>query len=237
MIAATPGTVQDLMGKPFGRLTVVGYEGCRRINGRPYHYWICRCVCDPGRVFPVRGESLRGDNTLSCGCLKRERLAEGVALRRKHGRSGTKEFRAWSSMIGRCYRLSDPHYPAWGGRGISVCDRWRDSFVAFLEDMGEAPSPGHTLERINNDGQYCKENCRWALHAEQARNTRRNRRLTFNGRTMILSDWAREIGLEANVLSTRLRRGWTVEEAISTPSSGFGGRRIAGGRRGDGRQG
>lgn len=126
-------------------------------------------------------------------------------------------------MLGRCYRKSHRRYRDWGGRGITVCDRWRESFPAFLADMGEAPSPGHTLERKDNDGPYSPDNCRWALHGEQAGNTRKNRRLTFRGRTQTLSAWAREVGVEPNVLQTRLRRGWTVEQAIGIPPSGFGG--------------
>lgn len=228
MIKTCPPNVQNLTGVNFGRLEVVGYDGVRQENGLRYHYWRCRCACSSGEEISVKGASLRGGNTKSCGCLRRESIGNRSRL---HGRSDTKEFRAWCAMLERCYNENSSRYPRWGGRGITVCERWRGAFLCFLEDMGEAPSPDHTLERIDNDGPYCKENCRWAPHAEQARNTRKNRKLTHDGRTMNLSDWAREVGIRPDILSTRLRRGWTIEEAILTPFSGFGGSRITRGRR------
>jgi hypothetical protein len=220
---AVPSNVEDLRGRVFGRLTVVGYEGVRRHGKRPYHYWICRCSCSPSVDFPAKGESLRGGNTKSCGCLKEETKCAMATLRRKHGRSGSKEFHTWGQMIQRCRNPRHPRYSDWGGRGIAVCPRWRESFAAFLEDMGEAPTPKHTIDRIDNDRGYEPGNCRWATTAEQNRNSRKNRILTYQGRSMILADWAREIGIDPAVLQTRLRRGWTVEQAIGTPHSGYGG--------------
>jgi hypothetical protein len=224
MSVLIPGNVEDIRSRVFGRLTVFAYEGMRiGSNGRRYHYWLCRCSCSSDKLVSVKGELLRSGNTKSCGCQQKAHQKEFGKRNLKHGRSETKEFRAWAKMLARCYNTNDWHYPNWGGRGIRVCKRWKDSFTFFLEDMGEAPSPQHTLERIDNDGSYYPDNCRWAPHAEQARNTRRNCRLSFQGRTMILSDWARELGLPPYILSDRLRRGWSVEEAISRPHSGWGG--------------
>jgi hypothetical protein len=224
-----PARVEDLRGRHFGRLVVLAYADVRAVSGRKYHYWLCSCSCTPASRFLVRGESLRGGNTTSCGCRKREAQERGNY---KHGRTGSKEHHTWSQMRQRCHNPRHPRYADWGGRGIFVCDEWRRSFPAFLRDMGEAPSPRHTIERIDNDGPYRKGNCRWAPAEEQARNTRKNRRLTFRGRTMILADWAREVGLRPDIVETRLRRGWSVEDALSVPDSGFGGSRKMRGRNG-----
>jgi hypothetical protein len=226
VVPPVPYNVENIQGRVFGKLTVLAYAGVGvSRGGRKYHYWLCHCACSPEVTISVKGESLRGGNTQSCGCHKKANQETFGKSRLSHGHSETKEFRAWGKMIARCHAIKDPHYPRWGGRGIFVCERWRNSFAAFLEDMGESPSQDHTLERVDNDGPYCPENCRWAPHAEQARNSRKNRRLSFRGRTMILADWARELGLPAYVLSDRLRRGWSVEEALTRPHSGWGGTR------------
>lgn len=119
----------------------------------------------------------------------------------------------------RCSNPNTKGYSRYGGRGIQVCDRWRDSFSAFLADMGPRPSPRHSVERRNNDGNYEPDNCYWATDAEQTRNTRQNRNYTYNGRTMCLTDWARESGRPRSTLMQRLERGWTLEQAMFTPTA------------------
>jgi len=133
-----------------------------------------------------------------------------------HGRSRTKIYRVWRSMLSRCQDPNFPKFQNWGGRGIRVCERWQ-TFEHFFADMGECP-PGRVLDRIDNDGDYTKDNCRWATTREQHNNKRPNRPLTFNGRTQTIAEWARELGFSYFTLNTRLNRlGWSIERALTTP--------------------
>ena len=115
-------------------------------------------------------------------------------------------------MMSRCYNVNDAKFPTYGGRGITVCDRWRTSRAAFLADMGPRPSRDHSIERIDNAGPYSPENCRWATRREQGANKRNNHLLTYQGRTQHLNGWAREFNLPRTRLTVRLRRGWTLEQ-------------------------
>lgn len=126
------------------------------------------------------------------------------------------EYRSWLGMRQRCFQPNNPAYPGYGGRGITVCPEWSD-FAAFYRDMGPRPSPTHSLDRIDNDGPYSRENCRWATKSEQARNRRSNRLLTLNGETMLQSDWAKRLGVEDRRLEHRLSLGWTVERVLTQP--------------------
>lgn len=137
----------------------------------------------------------------------------------KHGRYGTKEYIAWKGIIGRCCCPSSVGYEAYGGRGITVCERWRRSFSDFLEDVGEAPTPEHSLDRFpDQNGNYEPGNVRWATEAEQNRNKRSNRWFEYDGMRLILSDWARLKGISKVTLCARINRyGWSFERAITTP--------------------
>ncbi|MFA7177604.1 MAG: hypothetical protein WC114_10175 [Smithellaceae bacterium] len=196
----------SLAGQRFGRLEVLYYVGQR------YASWLCLCDC--GQHTAVAGGALRKGKTRSCGCLQAERSAAASTV---HGGYGTTEYRRWDSMIQRCVNKNHKHYHNYGGRGIKVCERWRNSFAAFLEDLGPRPSANHSIDRIDNNGDYCPENCRWATKAEQVRNTRRNRLVAFRGETLCVADLARRHGLTPQALQGRLNAGWPVERAITTP--------------------
>jgi len=134
-----------------------------------------------------------------------------------HGMSKTKAYRTWGAMIQRCYNEKSPYWQRYGGRGIQICPQWRESFECFHQDMGDPPSPQHSIDRIDNNGDYSPQNCRWATQRQQMQNTRRNRLLTFAGETKCLSVWAEELGVNSATLTGRLDTGWTVEEALSKP--------------------
>lgn len=123
---------------------------------------------------------------------------------------------SWRSMKSRCTNQNDERWPLYGGRGIRVCDRWK-SFDLFLEDMGEKPTRLHSIDRINNDGNYEPSNCRWATKSEQSNNRRTNRVVSFNGITSTITSMARNVGLTPNVVLCRLRMGWTLDSALSAP--------------------
>lgn len=132
-----------------------------------------------------------------------------------HGLSRSSEYETWNRMKARCYNPKDPSYKYYGGRGITVCERWRNSFLAFLEDMGKR-SGNLTLERKDNNGNYELDNCKWATWTEQQRNRTDNHFLEFNGRKMCITDWAKELRIKPQGLFNRLRRGWSVERALTT---------------------
>lgn len=150
----------NITGMLFGKLTVIK-ESYKDKNYN--YYWLCVCSC--GNQAVVRKSSLISGHTTSCGC--------NVTYNRKHMQSHSSEYKAWNQMIQRCTNPKNKHYKDYGGRGIMVCDRWLYNALNFLEDMGDKPTPNHSLDRINNDGNYDPSNCKWSTPKEQANNTRR----------------------------------------------------------------
>ena len=153
----------DLTGQRFGRLVVISYDGC--INKKAK--W--KCVCDCGNEKTVDSQSLRVGHTRSCGCI----FIEMLQSRRKHGSYGTPEYKAWARAIQRCSNNKNISWANYGGRGISVCEEWRRDFGAFLSCVGKRPSSRHSLDRIDNDGNYEPGNVRWATHSQQMFNRRK----------------------------------------------------------------
>lgn len=199
---------QDLTGRLFGRLTVIDFA--ETLNNK--RRWNCVCECGKSRV--VAGYSLSSGNTTSCGCRRTELT---VARNMTHGRKNTSEYTIWNLMKTRCLRPSDKSFARYGGRGIKVCDRWSESFEAFFKDMGDRPSPDHQIDRIDNDGDYCPENCRWATRIEQARNKSNNVVLEHNGIKKCFAEWAETLGIRPEIIKDRLKLGWTVYEALTKP--------------------
>lgn len=187
----------DRTGERYGMLTVV----CRAdsIKGRPFF----KCLCDCGNISAVRGDHLTSGHTVSCGCYTTSHL-----------KSRTPEYRSWAAMMNRCNNRNVRAYQNYGGRGVSVCNRWRD-FTAFLEDMGPRPSPGHSIDRIDNNGNYEPGNCRWATKIEQARNTRRSVMVEVAGEFVNLSEVAKRTGLSRSTISKRFKRSTVVIDAPS----------------------
>lgn len=195
---------ESLIGKRFGRLKVVAFLGIKNRK----RYWMCKCDC--GNEKEVYTAYLNNGKTRSCGCLLAEiRKVSGT----KHGMANTKTYSSWSCMIQRCTNPKHKGYKRYGGRGIKVCDAWLD-FNEFYKDMGERPA-GCTLDRIDVNGNYEKENCRWADNKTQHGNKTNSFKITYNVETHTLSEWARILGIPRNTLNNRLKRGkWSIEEAF-----------------------
>ena len=206
----------------YGRWVQVGAEFR---DGR-YTRVPCRCVC--GSIGSPRKAYLLSGRSRSCGCLMRE-----VNARRHHthGASGTRslggehrgawpEYGIWNAMRQRCANANDRHWKEYGGRGITVCERWA-SFANFIEDLGRRPDPTLTLERRDNECNYEPGNCFWATRTEQANNKRNNKMLTYAGRSLSISAWGRETGLPASALYKRVEMGWSTERILTTPSRGM----------------
>ena len=172
---------------------------------------VFECFC--GKRFITNITSVKSGNTKSCGCIRVNKLLRRIS---RHRMSGSKEYTSWECMKSRCYREKDIFYKNYGGKGITVCDRWLHSFENFYKDMGPRPE-GYSLDRIDVNGNYEPENCRWSDRKEQDRNRSNNIKYLFRGHLMILADIAKETGLHANTIKERVQKGMTAEEAVTKP--------------------
>ena len=189
----------DLKGKRFNRLLVIAYAETIGNERRKAAIWQCQCDC--GNSTTARAGDLMSGKTQSCGCFGKERRLESLM---SHGMSHTSTYNSWKAMKKRCNNPNGIDYKYYGGRGIKVCSRWKKSFINFLADMGEKPGD-LTLERIDNNGDYCPENCNWATRKEQNRDQRTNRMITYGGATKCLTDWAKHLKIERTTVAYRLK--------------------------------
>lgn len=184
-------------GTQYGHLVTQGRYEMR--EGHSFEE--CKCIC--GKVAMFKANNLRSGNTLSCGCKK------GT-----HRQSYTEEYGIWKSLKQRCLNPKDTSYARYGGRGITVCAAWRDSFQSFRRDMGPRPSPQHSIDRVDNDGPYAPWNCRWATQNEQQYNRGNNRHITFRGKTHTITEWANTLNMKTDLLHWRLKH-WEMERALT----------------------
>lgn len=199
-------------GRVFGRLTVTEPEPDRIMaSGRKVPMERCRCEC--GNEVVVFRHCLTSGNTKSCGCLRREMTrSRSLTHGATSGRSNTTEYNSWLSMKSRV------KIRASGYEDVSICDRWAESFESFHEDMGDAPSDKHSIDRIEPSGNYEPSNCRWATDKEQANNKRNNVRISFYGVTKTLTQWCEISGVDFKTAWSRLNRyGWSEKASVWTP--------------------
>ena len=207
-------------GDRFGRL--IALTPTRILAGnRTRAAWVCQCDC--GKESIVQ-QHLLGKSTNSCGCLHKESVA---AMATVDGRASAPEYHVWKNMIRRCSVPENAQYKDYGGRGISVCQRWLDSFADFIADMGPRPTNKHEIDRKENDGNYEPGNCRWVIPVVNRRNTRRNRIITIDGVSRCMSEWAEISGINSSAILDRLTRGWDIKEAVFTPLTTKRQRRLA----------
>lgn len=207
-----PPKRRNFDGYRFGRLVVLrDEEDIISPNNNLSRVVLVRCSC--GVEKKVRLGDLRKGHTTSCGCLMVEKVKKSNTL---HGKTKTPEYKAWHSMIRRCSDSSLHNYHRYGGRGIVVCDRWLKSFETFLKDVGVRPTPKHSIDRIDNDGNYEPGNVKWSTNEEQARNSTSARMITFQGQTKCLQDWADHLGIKRTTLRMRLDK-WSIHKAFTTP--------------------
>jgi hypothetical protein len=199
--------MHDLSTQRFGRLTAIERAGRHMANGVPW-----RCLCECGNEIVVPSGRLKSGNTKSCGCLSRDITG---SLRRTHGMSRSSEYASWTSMKDRCFNPNNDDYALYGGRGITVCRRWKNSFENFLADMGTKPFPRASIDRINTNGNYSPTNCRWSSQKTQTRNKRTNKVIEFDGHRRTVAEWAERTGLHRSVIEGRIARGWPLEEVLS----------------------
>ena len=195
----------SLINKIFGRLIVIEFYGKNKQNKS---LWLCKCNC--GTIVVISRNNLISRASRSCGCLRKDTIF-------KHGKSYTKIHKIWREMLNRCFNKNCKDYPNYGERGIKVCDEWLE-FINFYKDMGDKPDR-LSLDRINNNLGYYKENCKWSTQKEQCRNKRTNRFITYKGETKTLIEWAEKYNLTFNTIYGRVYiYKWSLEKAFNTPN-------------------
>lgn len=199
-------------GDKYGRLEIVKEENeAKYLNGKSRRF---RCKCSCGKEIITNLNSLRRGCSLSCGCLQKELMSSRAT---KHGLSGLDEYQIWKGLRKRCSLKNKKDVKNYGERGISVCERW-NNFENFYYDMGKRPSKKHSIDRIDNEKGYYKENCRWATCLEQNNNRRSSVYIEYNGERKTISQWERELGFSRGTITRRLAHGWDMKRAVINKS-------------------
>jgi len=196
------------------RLTLIKRLNKKGSSGNYYGLYKCKC----GKEKEIIISNVKSGRIKSCGCLGKETSSKNGKANIKHGMKNSSEYKSWQAMKSRCYNKNNKSYKNYGGRGITICERWRNSFEHFLEDMKPKPEPKrkYSIERINNDGNYEPKNCKWILRILESRNQRSNINITFNSKTQILADWSRELNINYMILYNRLyKSNWSIERAFT----------------------
>jgi hypothetical protein len=195
-----------------------------KIVGKRGKQNLWECACDCGSITTAIATQIAKGTKTSCGCKRKEprKPRPDLVKRNKenaiHGQTNSRTYSSWRALKFRCENKDNKDYPNYGGRGIKVCDQWSKSFSEFLRDMGERPE-GTSIDRIDPDGNYEPGNCRWASNKKQSNNKRCNVFVEYEGKTMTVTEWAKEYGLEVKTLLYRVKIGWDIETALTTPST------------------
>lgn len=207
---------KDLTGKKIGRLTVLRLSDNKK-NGSTK--WVCQCDC--GNIVEVFSSNLTREHTKSCGCLAREKSSKRMKEKNpgyKHGKNNSRLHIIWDAMKKRCYLKSHIHYLNYGGRGIEVCEEWKNDFMSFYNwAMDNGYKDDLTIDRIDSDKNYCPENCRWITYKQQANNKRNNHFVEYKGKKYTISQLAEEKNIKYDILLYRINKGWDLEDAINLP--------------------
>lgn len=200
---------EDLIGKKYGRLIVLNKEPSQKTRST---MWKCQCEC--GNIVVVRADSLKRKLTQSCGCLCKEKIT-------KHNMCKTKLYIAWDAMKQRCYNKNNKRYKHYGGRGIKICDEWLDKENGFINfynwSMQNEYADNLTIDRIDVNGNYEPDNCRWITNKEQQSNKTNNHFITYNNETHTITEWGKIYNINEGTICSRLQNGWNVERALTTP--------------------
>lgn len=206
----------DISGQSFGRLKVIKFLMYKNYGnfGKTRSIFLCLCSCGIKKEFAA--SNLVSGNTKSCGCLNKESRKKRE-FKSTHSMSLSTEYKIYASMKRRCYNKNEKSYKDYGGRGITVCDEWKNSFEQFYKDMGPRPSKVHSLDRIDNEKCYSDFNCVWNTRLEQANNKRSNRILIFDNVSHTLAQWSRIFFIDSETISRRIKRGWSIKDALTKP--------------------
>ena len=206
-------------GDTFGRWQIIAPAQPHYFPSNPERgvsVWLCRCIC--GTEREVLELTLKAKTSTSCGCWTIERSIEA---NKTHGETlggkSSPEYNVWGAMRERCNNPNNSRYSSYGGRGITVCEKWNNSFSNFLNDMGRRPSPKHSIDRIDNNLGYTPDNCRWAIPHKQMTNRRNSFHVNVDGKQIPLSDLAIQYNIPANTLRFRILKGWSLTEALTAP--------------------
>lgn len=201
----------DLTEQKFGRLTVI--KRVEKQNKTRSAYWLCQCEC--GNTTIVSSPNLKNKHAMSCGCLQQEsRLTHSIT----HGLAKTRIYRIYLGMKKRCYNKNYFQFQYYGGKGIRICDEWLNNFKSFYDwSIANNYNDTLTIDRINSNGNYCPENCRWVDKYVQANNKKTNKLITYNNETHTMTEWSKITGLTYSTIQHRLDRNWDIEKALTTP--------------------
>ena len=208
----------DLKGKKFNRLTVISRQNNYKDGSSK---WLCQCDC--GNKVVVLGGHLRSGHTKSCGCLQKE-ICKAIKHKPKHGMAKTKIYKTWNGIKNRTNpnnKNKFSYYKNYSGRNIKICKEWEEDFINFYNwAMANGYKEGLTIDRINNDGNYEPSNCRWVAMKKQQNNKRNNVLIEYNGETHTMAEWNEKLNYSKGLLKNRLREGWCIDRALSTPLRG-----------------
>lgn len=210
--------LKDITGQKFGRLTVIKRVGR---NKQRQATWLCQCEC--GNQITVVGCYLRGKRVMSCGCLRKDNLLKSIT---KHNKSRDKIYKVFTGMKARCYNKNSIEYKNYGARGIKICEEWLNNFLNFYDwaiANGYDENAEHgkcTIDRIDVNGDYCPNNCRFVSNLIQQRNKRNNRFIEYKGIKLCVSDWEKRLNFSQGTIKTRIKNGWSIKQIIETPIHG-----------------